>query len=109
MSEIHDLTIDGRAVRVVMDHATACDLIRSAGREPPKIPAGCNTVTMLLRLADGLPALAINQTGWVPRASDDEQEVNGCMLIVLTDDACDTEIESAVALERIYHKLSEDK
>lgn len=107
MIEMHDITVCGMAVRVILDHATACRMIREAGHEPPRIPAGCNTCTMLLRLRSGEPALAINQTGWAPIATDNEHEVNGCLLLILLDAGTDTDIEAGQALRQIYHTIEE--
>jgi hypothetical protein len=94
--EIHDLQFDGHAVRAVLDHVTACDIIRTSGHAVPNIPEGFNTVEMLFRDAGGRPSLALVQGGFSREQRDDEREVNGCTVFILQrstgDDHRDAEI-----------------
>jgi hypothetical protein len=81
--EYYDTEICGATVRIVLDHATAHDIVTAAGKTPPKIPSGYNTVTMMFRLDDGTPAMCVNQRGFERIASDNEHEVNGCLVLLL--------------------------
>lgn len=100
MHESYQITFRGRRLLLVLDDATARDVIRVAGCTPPEIPAGCNTVSMLFRAADGRAALAINQRGFARIARDDEAEINGCGVAILQDDLPNE--EAAAMLEAWY-------
>lgn len=81
--EVHSLTWQGHKILAVLDHESACDVIRAARQEVPSIPPGETTVVMAFLDAGGRAALAVNQTGWVRQVEDNEAEVNGCFVLIL--------------------------
>jgi len=85
--EKHIITYNGAPIGVHLTHADALGAICAAGVEPGQIPAGCNTLLQPLTLQNGAHALGICQRGFSPRASDNEEQVNGWTLLVLLDPA----------------------
>lgn len=81
--ETHHIIFEGHSITAVLDHSMACEVVRTAGIEPPQIPAGCNTVLRSFRTAEGRDALYIAQLGFAPIAGDNEQQVNGAMCLIL--------------------------
>lgn len=87
--EIQNIIYRQNQIIIALDHDTACDILRAAGHQPPAIPEGCNTVLWHFKTSDGCPALAINQKGFKRKIEDNEQEVNGCTVMYLSDKNCD--------------------
>lgn len=70
-------------VGLEIDQNKALRILRDAGiPEPPRIPPNCNTVLVPFETIDGLPAVAINQTKFVPTQDDNEEQVNGLTVAV---------------------------
>lgn len=90
-------------ITVNLDHAESLAAYTAAGHPYPAIPAGKNTVWHRIVTTDGKPALLANQRGFARRLSDDEEEVNGCTLLV-ANDAPDAESGYA-ALERFVLEM----
>lgn len=78
---------DTLKIGVTCDHAAALAAYTAAGHTYPEIPAGRNTVWHHFVTADGHPAAIINQRGFAPQASDNEEQCNGCTLAVALDAA----------------------
>lgn len=86
----------GHTLTAVLEHAAADRLLAAAGWQIPAIPAGCNTVEFPFTTADGRRALAVNQRGFAPRASDNEEEVNGCLVLILHETLGRPDLDDAV-------------
>ena len=69
-------------IAIITRHNEAASILRDAGVSIPKIPAGCNTISQHFKTAEGQPALVINQTGFAPLQSDNEEECNGCLVAI---------------------------
>ncbi len=69
-------------IGVNITHAEALAAYTAAGHAFPTIPAGKNTIWHHFTTVDGLPAVILNQRGMTPEATDNEQEVNGCLLAI---------------------------
>ena len=84
-----------------LDHHRALAHFTAAGHAFPAIPPGKNTVWHHFTLPDGSPAVLVNQSGLIPTAADNEEQVNGCSLIVALDapseDAARAALEAALA------------
>jgi len=85
--EIHSFDFRGAPIRAHLSHADVVAILRTHGRDLPAIPPGCNTVSTEITLGSGERALVCVQGGFAPLASDNEQEVNGAVLLVLADPA----------------------
>lgn len=107
-AECYDTDVCGVPVRVILDHATACDIVITAGHATPIIASGYNTATLQFRLTDGTPAMCINQSGWARRASDDEGDVNGCLVLMIRDGMALTDEEAAQLFERVHRTLERE-
>jgi hypothetical protein len=92
-------------IGVCLDHAQAFKLYTDTGAEYSVIPRGKNTVWLHFTTTDGKPAVIINQRGFAPHASDNEEEINGCSVAIVLDDA--PEDEAWNALEKWVKKLLE--
>ena len=69
----------------VLDHDQALEIFQAAGHTYPSIPEGLNTVCRFFITEDGLPALIVNQRGFAPIQSDNEEPVNGCSMAIALD------------------------
>lgn len=72
-------------IGTIIDHQTALSAYTAAGHGYPTIPAGKNTVWHHFRDTDGNYCIIINQRGFQPTVTDDEQQLNGCSLFVAID------------------------
>lgn len=66
----------------LQSHREAVRIFEEAGHAYPTIPAGANTVWHHFMTRHGHHAVIVNQKGFVPVAEDDEQPVNGCLLLM---------------------------
>lgn len=74
-------------INVNLDHAAAAaEYAAATGEDWPRIPPGKNTVWRHFVTRSGQHAIIINQRGFAPEATDNEQQVNGCSIAVLLDD-----------------------
>jgi hypothetical protein len=73
-------------IGVCLDHKEALKIYTDAGGAYPVIPPKKNTVWRYFADADGRLAVIINQRGFAPVASDNEEEVNGCLVAKVLDD-----------------------
>lgn len=90
-------------IGIVIDHDKALAAYQAAGHPFPAIPEGKNTVWHHFDDIDGNQCVILNQSGCVPVASDNEQQINGCSLLVAIDPS---DAETArCALERAVRKL----
>lgn len=85
-------------IAVTLTHTDAARILFEAGQPIPRIPAGCNTISRHFVTADGLPALVVNQTGFTPTQSDNEEECNGCAVAIVLDPV--PQSEAVAALEQ---------
>ena len=85
-------------IAVALAHTDAARILSEAGQPIPLIPAGCNTISQHFVTADGLPALVVNQTGFAPTQSDNEEECNGCAVAIVLDPV--PQAEAIAALEQ---------
>ena len=69
-------------IAILLDHHQCLEFLAENRLEIPKIPPGCNTVWCDLILSDGRHAVAVNQTGFLPLASDNEEPINGLSLFI---------------------------
>lgn len=92
-------------IGTILDHATALAAYQAAGFSFPEIPPGMNTVWHHFDDQDGTPCIIVNQRGHIPTAEDNEEQVNGCSLLVAVD-APDPDTARAT-LERAVHTLLE--
>ena len=69
-------------LRFVLDHHQSLAPFTEAGHPYPSIPSGKNSIWHHFVTVDGYHAVIINQSGFMPRASDNEEQPNGCTLIV---------------------------
>ena len=104
-TEHHDMTINGIKIRLILDHASAADLVRFCNGSIPEIPKGCNTFRLPIRMPDGTPGLAINQSGFRPVVTDNEREVNGWMCILLPDWKALSDKNALKLTAKIYEEL----
>lgn len=86
MIENYKMQFEGHTATVVLDHATAVDIMAMAGVKP-YIPEGCNTMHHRFRDSNANACAAINQRGFAPEQADNEQQVNGCMVIIVEHSA----------------------
>src|SRR5262245_33400885 len=98
MSERYEINFGAHRILIISEHSEALKALRAAGLECPTIPSGCNTVLFPFTTKGGARALAINQKGFIPVASDNEQEVNGCLLYVLGESLGNDTLDDAVLL-----------
>jgi hypothetical protein len=89
MKETYEVKFNGVALRGHLSHSDADRVLAEAGWKIPEIPKGCNTVTFYFQTKEGLQALAVNQSGFAPTANDNENQVNGCMVVVCLDRGLD--------------------
>ncbi|MFA5323959.1 MAG: hypothetical protein WC373_14905 [Smithella sp.] len=85
-------------IGVCLDHKTALKIYRDTGAEYPVIPYGKNTIWHHFKIEAGNPCVIINQRGFEPRTSDNEEECNGCSVAMVLDDVPD--VEARAALEK---------
>jgi hypothetical protein len=104
MSEIHDINFEGVHLRVHSSHADADRILAENGWQVPSIPKGCNTALFYFQTKGGLQALAVNQRGFDPKATDNEQEINGCSVLICLDRTLDL-IDARALLQRFYEKV----
>lgn len=69
-------------IGVILDHRQCLEILADNSLEAPKIPVGCNTVRKSFALADGRHAVIVNQKGFSPNASDNEEQINGLSLFI---------------------------
>ena len=72
-------------IGIIIDHKEALSVYQAAGHSYPTIPANSNTYHAHFTTADGNPALIVNQRGFAPTASDNEEQVNGCSVAIAID------------------------
>lgn len=72
-------------IGVELNHDIALATYVAAGHTYPAIPPGKNTIWHHFATAEGQCALIINQRGFSPSASDNEEAINGCSLAVAFD------------------------
>lgn len=72
-------------VLAALNHADALAILRDAGVSAPAMAAGKNTVWKHFRTVDGLPAIAVNQSGFARELKDNEEEVNGLCVFIAPD------------------------
>lgn len=109
MTEQYEINFHGHRLLIVNDHATAAKILAAAGFNVPAIPKGCNTVEFPFTTKGGSRALAFNQSGFQRALQDDEQEVNGCAVLVLGETLGSHELDDAVleaALKEITKSCS---
>lgn len=80
-----------------LDHTKALSIYQAAGHPFPAIPAGANTRTEPFITTNGLPAVLVNQRGFSPIATDNEEQINGCMVLQAVDPAAKTNPELAIS------------
>jgi len=102
--EIHTFLFHGAPIRAHLSHRDALSHILAAGVTPANIPDGFNTVEQDIVLSTGETALAVCQRRFAPIASDNENEVNGWMLIVLADPAWSGDDAKAI-LQSVHRKI----
>lgn len=88
-------------IGIILDHKEALAIYTASGHDYPTIPDGCNTLEKSFRTPDGKHALLVNQRGFSPIASDNEEEVNGCLVFICTEDC-----EEALAFHAIEQALN---
>jgi hypothetical protein len=76
-------------IGINLDHAESLAAYQAAGHGYPAIPTGKNSVWYHFTTTDGRCAVILNQTGFAPQASDNEEQINGCMLAVMLDSVPD--------------------
>ena len=106
-SETLHFTVFGAPLRAHLAHAEVLAILAAAGVPVPAIPTGCNTVRANLTLPSGEHALFSLQRGFAPVARDDEHEVNGALLLVLSDgewSAADARKILDAALDKIFNR-----
>jgi hypothetical protein len=103
MIEIREITFQGVQLRVHSSHADADRILAESGWRVPQIPDGCNTALFYFQTKDGLQALAVNQRGFNPVAQDNEQQVNGCTVMICLDRKLDL-IDARALLQRFYEQ-----
>lgn len=81
--ETYKINFAGAVLTLELDHRTCADLLAAAGQPPLQIPPGCNTVHCLFQTAEGKRALMVNQGGFAPQASDNEEPVNGYQCAII--------------------------
>lgn len=86
----------GHRILIVQEHASALKILAAAGLPIPIIPDGCNTVESSFTCAGGARALVINQTGFQRELRDNEQEVNGCSILVLGETLGRSDLDDAL-------------
>jgi len=72
-------------IGITIKHDESLQILKDAGVNPPRIPKGKNTSWKHFKTVDGLQALVVNQSGGVPTAQDNEEEVNGLSVLVAID------------------------
>jgi len=87
--EIYDTIFKGVQLRLHSSHSDADRILAAAGWRVPTIPEGCKSSSFYFETHEGFHALAVNQRGFTPEASDNEQEVNGCAVIECLDTSID--------------------
>jgi hypothetical protein len=105
VNETHDITFEGVHLRLHSSHADADRILAENGWQIPSIPDGCNTALFYFQTKEGLQALAVNQRAFAPLASDNEQEVNGCTVLLCLDSNLDL-IDARALLKRFYEHLA---
>lgn len=102
--EIKTFTVNGAPIRIHFSHADALSHILASGVIPANIPDGCNTVEQYIVLSTGETALAVCQRGFIPFDTDNENEVNGWLLMVLADPAWSGDDAKAI-LQSVHRKI----
>jgi hypothetical protein len=69
-------------IAALLHHRQCLAFLSENNLEAPTIPSGCNTIWRDLVLADDRHAVIVNQTGFKPMASDNEEQVNGLSLYI---------------------------
>lgn len=105
MTEQYEIDFRGHRILWINDHASAVKVLSAAGLQPPAIPTGCNTVSAPFTTAGGARALAVNQTGFAREQRDNEQEVNGCSVLVLGETLGSPALDDAVLQAAEEHML----
>lgn len=72
-------------IAALLIHRQVLAFLAENGLEAPAIPSGANSIWKDITLADGRHAVVLNQTGFSPEASDNEEEVNGLSLFILDE------------------------
>lgn len=90
-----------------LDHKQSLAAYTAAGHGFPAIPEGMNTVWHHFTMTDGTPAIIINQRGMTPIAADNEEEVNGCSLLIARE--VENEDYARSVLEKTIKEILEIK
>lgn len=69
-------------ITALLNHRQCLAFLSGNNLDYPTIPSGCNTIWRDLVLADDRHAVIVNQTGFRPMASDNEEQVNGLSLYI---------------------------
>lgn len=72
-------------IAALLLHRQVLAFLAENGLEAPAIPLDCNSIWRDLTLADGRHAVVLNQKGFTPAASDNEEECNGLSLFILDE------------------------
>ncbi len=86
-------------------HREAVRIFAEAGHGYPTIPAGINTVCHHFITRDGHRAVIVNQKEVIPVAEDNEEPVNGCLLLIALDSVDDQTAREA--LDKVIRDLLE--
>jgi hypothetical protein len=89
----------------LQSHHEAVRIFAEAGHGYPTIPAGINTVLHHFITRDGHHAVIVNQKEFVPVAEDNEQPVNGCLLLIALEPVDDQTAREA--LDKVIRDLLE--
>lgn len=96
---------DGSPILIILSHADTVAKLADDGYNPPTIPPGCNTVSWYYQDQAGNQCLVINQSGFARELQDNEQEVNGCFILICIDETLDL-IDARAKLEQLYQQFS---
>lgn len=69
-------------IATITGHRQCLAFLAKNNIDAPTIPFGCNTVLKSFIIADGRHAVAVNQTGFTPIASDNEEQINGLVIFI---------------------------
>ena len=83
-------------IAIELDHNKSLKIYREAGFDFPVIPEGMNTFHQHFKTTDGDNAVIVNQTGFSRILADNEEPVNGCLVIVALDAPDDVTARAAL-------------
>lgn len=90
------MSIESIKISALLDHDNSLAVYMAAGHPYPKIPDGKNTCIYHFVTNEGHPAVLINQTGFARELEDNEEQVNGCSLLIATEDPDNTKTREAL-------------